>query len=115
HYFDELPAFYRTTAININQTSLQMRDAVNQRVFDCPAAGGFLITDDQPDLREHFEEGDVVTYNSLEELADKVRYYQARPEERRANTLRARRRILDRHTHVHRLRDLETFLKSRFG
>ncbi|MBX3179027.1 MAG: glycosyltransferase [Candidatus Hydrogenedentes bacterium] len=116
HYFDELAAFYRSTAINLNQTSLQMRDAVNQRVFDCPAAGGFLITDDQPDLHEHFDaESEVVTYRSLPELADKVTYYRKRPGERRAITERARARILAQHTHAHRLRGLETFLKARFA
>lgn len=62
------------TAINVNQTSLQMRDAVNQRVFDCPAAGGFVITDNQPDLHEYFDvTREMVTYDSLGELSDKVR------------------------------------------
>lgn len=116
HYFDELPAFYRATAINVNQTSLQMRDAVNQRVFDCPAAGGFLITDDQPDLHDHFDvENEAVTYRDLDELADKVLYYRAHPEERKVVVGRARQRILDNHTHAHRLRDLEGMLKRQFA
>lgn len=116
HYFDQLPAFYQRTAINLNQTSLQMRDAVNQRVFDCPAAGGFLITDNQPDLHEHFDvERDVVTYDSLPELVDKVRYYRHHPEERKAITNHARERILANHTHAHRLQALEAYMKPLFG
>lgn len=116
HYFDELPAFYRETAININQTSLQMRDAVNQRVFDCPAAGGFLITDDQPDLHEQFDvANEVVTYRDLPELADKIRYYRSRPDERAAIVRRARKRILENHTHAHRLLGLEAYLKDHFA
>jgi len=116
HYFDELPSFYRSTAININQTSLQMRDAVNQRVFDCPAAGGFLITDNQPDLYAHFDVArEVVTYESLPELADKIAYYLKKPEERSAVARLARKRILENHTHAHRLRDLETYLKAQFA
>ena len=99
HYFDELPGFYRETAININQTSLQMRDAVNQRVFDCPAAGGFLLTDNQPDLHEHFDVGaEAITYESLPELADKIGYYRERPEERTAIIRRAQERIRNNHT-----------------
>ncbi|MFA6242432.1 MAG: glycosyltransferase, partial [Candidatus Hydrogenedentales bacterium] len=75
-YFTDLARFYRTTAINLNTTSLQMRTSVNQRVFDCPAAGGFLITDDQEDLNEFFEpDSEVVTFNTLGELKDKVTYY----------------------------------------
>lgn len=116
HYFDQLPAFYQSTAINVNQTSLQMRDAVNQRVFDCPVAGGFLITDNQPDLHEHFDvERDVVTYDSLPELVDKVRYYRQHPEERKTITNHARERILANHTHVHRLQALEAYMKPLFG
>ncbi len=115
-YFDDLAPFYRSTAINLNNTSLQMRDAVNQRVFDCPAAGGFLITDNQPDLHDLFDvEKEVVTYDSLPELGEKIQYYLKRPEERAAIVERARARVLSEHTHRHRLQGLEAYLKPRFG
>lgn len=115
-YFDDLAPFYRSTAVNLNSTSLQMRDAVNQRVFDCPAAGGFLITDDQPDLHELFDaEKEVVTYASLAELEEKITYYLKHPEARAAIVNRARERVLAEHTHRHRLQALEAFLKPRFG
>lgn len=116
HYFEQLPAFYNSTAININQTSLQMRDAVNQRVFDCPAAGGFVITDNQPDLHDHFDVArEMVTYESLAELCNKVRYYLQHDEERRSIAERARARVLAEHTHAHRLRALEAYMKPLFG
>jgi spore maturation protein CgeB len=115
-YFDGLAHLYRSTSINLNITSLQMRTAVNQRVFDCPAAGGFLITDAQADLDEFFDrETEVVTYTTLDELEDKVRHYLARPDERAAVTRSAQRRIAACHTHAHRLRDLEAYLRDRFG
>ncbi len=115
-YFDDLAPFYRSTAVNVNNTSLQMRDAVNQRVFDCPAAGGFLITDNQPDLHELFDVAqEVVTYESLPELQDKITYYLNHPEERESIVNRARTRVLAEHTHRHRLQSLETYLKPRFG
>ncbi len=114
-YYDDLAPFYRSTAINVNSTSLQMRSTVNQRVFDCPAAGGFLITDNQGDLAEFFDaEHEVVTYDSMDELRDKVVYYRVRPEERKVLTLRAQKRVLEAHTHAHRLQSLEAFLKERF-
>ena len=116
HYFDQLPDFYNGTAINVNQTSLQMRDAVNQRVFDCPAVGGFLITDNQPDLHEHFDVArEMVTYDSLAELSDKVLYYLHHEDERKAITARARERVLAEHTHAHRLQTLEAYMKPLFG
>jgi spore maturation protein CgeB len=116
-YFDDLAPFYRGTAVNVNSTSLQMRAAVNQRVFDCPAAGGFLITDAQGDLFEHFDPdgGEVVAYRALEELRDLADHYLRHPAEAREITLRARRRILAKHTLEHRLRDLTAYLRGRFA
>ncbi|MBN2310928.1 MAG: glycosyltransferase family 1 protein, partial [Candidatus Hydrogenedentes bacterium] len=115
-YFDDLAGFYRTTAVNLNTTSLQMHSAVNQRVFDCPAAGGFLITDAQGDLAELFEpDTEAVSYASLDELEDKVRHYLAHPSERTEIVRRAQRRIGAHHTHQHRLKALEAFLKQRYA
>jgi len=114
-YFDGLADFYRTTAINLNATSLQMKTAVNQRVFDCPAAGGFLLTDGQQDLDELFDpEREVVTYASFDELQDKARHYLRHPDERLPIIQRAQRRIRTHHTHAHRLSSLEAFLRERF-
>jgi spore maturation protein CgeB len=114
-YFDDLAPFYRRTAVNLNSTSLQMMSAVNQRVFDCPAAGGFLITDAQSDLEELFDlDSEVVTYRDLDELADKVAYYLKHPDERKAIVRRAQRRIAAHHTHRNRLESLDTYLRERF-
>jgi spore maturation protein CgeB len=110
-YFGELAAFYARTAINLNITSLQMRSAVNQRVFDCPATGGFLITDAQSDIAELFDEDEVVLYEALEELEEKVRFFVAHPAERRSISKRARRRVLAHHTHKERLGSLAGYLR----
>ncbi len=115
-YFEDLAPYYRSTAVNVNTSSLQMKTAVNQRVFDCPAAGGFLITDAQRDLEDLFDsDSEVVTYASLEELKDKVAYYLAHPEVQLAIIERAQRRIAAHHTHAHRLQTLETYLKSLYA
>lgn len=114
-YTEALPAFYRETAVNVNVTSLQMSTAVNQRVFDCPAAGGFLITDAQSDLQEMFEPDEYVAYSSLDELRDLVRHYLAHPAERNAIVERARKRILAQHTHACRLRELAGWLREVFA
>ncbi|MFP4500099.1 MAG: glycosyltransferase [Candidatus Hydrogenedentota bacterium] len=115
-YFNELAPFFCGTQVNVNSTSLQMRWAVNQRVFDCPAAGGFLITDDQADMGEFFEpDVEAVTYRSLDELRDKVVYYLAHPEARRAVVHAARERILAEHTHAHRLEALDAFVRAHYA
>jgi spore maturation protein CgeB len=69
-YYGGLAAYYRTSAVNLNITSAQMKTGLNQRVFDVPAAGAFLLTDRRDQLFDLFDEGrEVVTYQSPEEAA----------------------------------------------
>jgi spore maturation protein CgeB len=115
-YFDALAPFYRSTAININSTSIQMATSVNQRVFDCPAAGGFLITDAQADLETFFEPGhETVVYRTLGELVELIARYRTDTHERRRIIAQAQARIIAQHTHAHRLKALESFLRDRFA
>lgn len=114
-YEHALPAFYRDCAINLNITSIQMPNAVNQRVFDCPAAGGFLLTDAQLALNALFEpERETVTFASLEECREQVARFSAHPGERRAIAQRAKQRVLGEHTYAHRLERLRLLLQDRF-
>jgi len=114
-YFRELPAFYRECVVNLNFTSIQMPTAVNQRVFDCPAAGGFLLTDAQSDLLRLFAEGEVASFGSIEECKDKLRHYQDNATARRAVVDAARKRILAEHTYEHRLRAIARLVMQHFG
>lgn len=116
HYFEELPAHYRATPVNLNATSIQMANAVNQRVFDCPAAGGFLLTDAQSSLVDLFDaDREVAVYRSMEECGEMLQQYLAAPRLRAEMTARARARILGEHTYHHRLGTLLAALSSRWG
>ena len=112
-YEQDLPGWYRDTAVNLNTTSLQMASAVNQRVFDCPAAGGFLLTDAQSSLEELFEPEELATYPTWEACQELTHYYGRRPAARKAMVEAAQRRILAHHTYGHRLQTLLSVLKSR--
>ena len=114
-YVNDLAQFYSETAINLNTTSFQMLSAVNQRVFDAPAAGGFVLTDRQSDLDFFFDDDEIATYASLDELEDKVRYFLSHPRERYERALRTQRRVLAEDTHAHRLKELEIFLRERYA
>jgi spore maturation protein CgeB len=82
-YYQELAGVYQTSAINLNITSCQMPTTVNQRLFDVPLAGGFLLTDPQADTLRLFEEDkEVVIYRSIAEAQDKVRFFTRNPETR---------------------------------
>jgi spore maturation protein CgeB len=115
-YTDALPAFYRACEINVNTTSIQMPSGVNQRVFDAPAAGGFLLTDAQSALQDLFDVRDeVVCYESVEQCTELLRWYRGHPVARRAIVSRARKRVLSEHTYLHRLKAIVSILKKRFG
>ncbi len=115
NYTGELPAFYRDCEVNLNITSIQMATAVNQRVFDCPAAGGFLLTDAQASLDELFDApNETARYHSLEEARDLLRFYRAHPKARHDIVNRARTRILGEHTYRHRLMQILAILRSRY-
>jgi spore maturation protein CgeB len=105
NYFDELPLVYGATTINFNVTSLQMKTAVNQRVFDAPASGGFLLTDFKPQLNELFQVGkEIICYRHPEEIPELTRYYLRADRARDEIVSRGRQRILAEHTYKHRLK-----------
>ncbi|MCF7809424.1 glycosyltransferase [bacterium] len=105
-YYTELPQIYGQTAVNLNCTSFQMPTAVNQRVFDVPLAGGFLLTDDQDDLRMLFDSEDVATYSDVDELTKMASWYLARDSLRSKMIRNARARISIAHTYKHRLEEI---------
>ncbi|MCC6748529.1 MAG: glycosyltransferase [Deltaproteobacteria bacterium] len=113
-YGEALAAVYRSSAVNLNATSRQMPTAVNQRVFDVPACGGFVLSDAQADVGEHFELGsEAVVYRDADELAALCRHYLAHPEERAAVARRARERVLRDHTYETRVQTLLAALRAR--
>ncbi|MFW5488826.1 MAG: CgeB family protein [Desulfovibrio sp.] len=106
-YYTDLPLFYPCSRINFNCTSLQMKGAVNQRVFDVPTCGAFLLTDHRDQIEELFEPGrEVAVYKSPAEATDMARHYLEHPEERQAVTQAARKRVLAQHTYEHRMEKL---------
>jgi spore maturation protein CgeB len=115
-YYDELPLFYNLCKINFNATSYQMGAAVNQRVFDVPACGAFLLTDHQEALEEAFDVGrEVIVFENPEEIPDLVRFYLENPQKRQVIAASARERVLAEHTYQHRLHRIVEQMRSRYG
>ena len=115
-YYKQLPGFYAKCLINLNATSQQMKTGVNQRVFDVPASGGFLITDHRDQLAALFEPGsESITYDHPEEALDLARYYLANDTRRQEITNAARTRILNEHTYCHRVADLIDTMKRNYA
>lgn len=116
NYYSDLPNFYPLSKVNFNCTSLQMKGAVNQRVFDVPAAGAFLITDHRRQMEDLFEPGkEIVAYNDPDEIPELVEKYLHDEDARKKITAAARKRILAEHTYDHRIQTLLDKMRLIFG
>jgi hypothetical protein len=101
-------------AINLGFTHFQgtpgtpaERRQVRLREFEIPMAGGFYLTQDCAQLRELFQVGEqVVTWNDLSDLQDKIRYYLDHPAERQKIAQAGQAHCLQHHTWVNRFRHL---------
>jgi spore maturation protein CgeB len=84
-----------------------MKGAVNQRVFDAPAGGCFLLTDAQAQLEDLFEPGkEISVYQRPEDVEEMVRRYLGDPGERARVGKAGRRRVLAEHTYERRMAKL---------
>lgn len=109
-YHTELPKIYAASRINLNVTKTQLRTTVNQRVFDAPACGGFVLTDYRSDLETLFDmDGEVAVYGNIGELAERAKYYLENEDERKRIAEAACRRVAACHTYAHRV---ETMLQQ---
>ena len=116
NYYKELPSFYNACKVNFNATSVQMGTAVNQRVFDVPACGAFLLTDHQPSLEALFDVGEeVIAYGDLDEIDDLARFYLRNDAAREAVAAKGRSRVLREHTYRHRVDAIVRRLRELYG
>lgn len=83
-YYHEMPLVFRHSKINLNITLSCIQSGIPLRILDILGSGGFLITNPQSELEEHFTDGiDLVYYQSEEDLYEKTTYYLSHEEERK--------------------------------
>lgn len=91
-------------------------DAINPRVFEIAACGGFQLCDPCKGLDACFDfESELPVYTSLRELREKVDHYLAHPEEREQIAAAARERALRDHTYEQRARRMLDLIFDTYG
>jgi spore maturation protein CgeB len=76
------------------------------RLFELPANGVMQISDGGEHLEAFFETGrEIVSYRTVDEMIDKIRYYLAHGEEREEVARNGYRRAMRDHRIAHRLRE----------
>lgn len=79
----EMPKVFHASRINLNITMRPIETGLSLRIWDILGCGGFLLTNYQSEIPDYFEIGkDLETYESMEELEQKVQYYLSHEEER---------------------------------
>lgn len=93
-YFDEMPKVFKLSKINLNISLKCIQSGIPLRALDIMGAGGFLLSNYQPELAEHFIDGeDLVMYYSLEDALEKCEYYLNHAEERMAIARNGREKV----------------------
>lgn len=81
--------------------------ANNLRLYEATGVGACLVTDWKPDIHELFEPGrEIVTYATVEECVELIRYYLDNDEERRTIARKGQERTLREHTYYRRMEEL---------
>ncbi len=117
---EECVKIFNATKINLNLHSsihadelVSKGDFVNPRTFELAACGAFQLVDKRSLLNESFEDDELATFNSMDELIEKIDYYVSHPEEGHKLAQKARERVLKDHTYQSRMRTLLEFTTER--
>ncbi len=116
NYYDDLPHFYRGSVVNFNCTSMQMKGAVNQRVFDVPASGSFLLTDYRRQLEDLFEpDKEVICFRSPQEACELADFYLHHDGARQKIVDAALKRVRSTHRYGQRLQKICQTMRQIYG
>ena len=84
-----------------------IRDDINYRTFETCGCGTFLLTNYTHNLEKLFEIGkEIVTYNSLSEIDEIIKYYLENDIERNQISEAGYNRVKNEHTYYHRAQKL---------
>ena len=100
----EMPKVFQASKINLNITMRAIETGLSLRIWDILGCGGFLLTNYQAEIPDFFETGrDLETYESMDELVEKVRYYLSHEEERVEIAINGYEKMAAHHTYEIRL------------
>ena len=99
--YDELRILYTLSKINLNLPAPQLYTAFQPRVFEIAAVKGFQIADYRPLLRKLFTEKELVTFDTIGELKEKIKYYLDNNTARMEITDRLHKKVIENYTWKH--------------
>ena len=108
---------FNATKINLNLHSsvhtnklVPGGDFVNPRTFELAACAAFQLVDNRILLPELFNDTELATFGSMEELLDLIPFYLNNPDKRTKMAKQAQKKVLAQHTYQHRMQELIAFI-----
>lgn len=106
-YTTEMPFIFRDSKINLNITLRSILSGIPLRCLDVMGAGGFLLSNYQPELAECFVDGqEMVMYESHDDLLDKIEYYLVHEKEREEIALCGKEKIKKEFSYEKKLKEI---------
>ena len=103
-YRSEMPKVFRMSKINLNFTIPNIKSGIPLRIWDVLGCGGFLLTNYQAEIPYYFKEGeDLVCFDGLEDLCEKVGYYLEHEEERKRIAWNGYHKVREKHSYIERI------------
>ena len=85
----------------------------NMTLYEATGCGALLVTDYKYNLSELFvPDKEVVTYKTVEEAVNKIKYYLLHEEERKQIAAAGQKRTLDEHTYYNRMHELINIISN---
>lgn len=110
---DEIPRIMRESIISLNFSNSKGLNQIKARTFEVPGAGGFLLTENAPDLENYyFPDNEIAVFDNLEELYSKARYYISNQNIRNKVAFAGYQRTCLHHTYDLRLLEILNAAKS---
>lgn len=106
-YWSEMPKVFRASKINLNFTIPNIKSGIPLRIWDVLGSGGFLLTNYQAEIPYYFKEGtDLVCFDGIDDLREKVGYYLTHEEERREIAYNGYQKVKREHSYIERIRTI---------
>lgn len=106
-YTTEMPLIFHNSKINLNISLRSIRSGIPLRCMDILGAGGFLLTNYQADLFEHFtSDVDFVYYEDENDMLSKIDYYLTHDKKRKEIAANGYEKVLKSHTFTKRFAEI---------
>ena len=106
-YDSGMPMVFKCSDINLNMTLRCIRSGIPLRALDIMGAGGFLLSNYQPELAENFIDGEeMVMYDSIEDMYEKTGFYLRNSELRREIAARGHEKVSREYRYEDRLDEM---------